>query len=161
VGACEKHSPMVTNSLKGGQGRYSRMESRLWTARAQKGVRWDEWDDIMQWLSDWTRLYANSVYLLYMRWHGSPVSAYAGERPVCCIFEQVIFSGVSRDKEASLLSARPLWGTIATSLRLALWWPTIIIIPLVLPVVFIALTILRSKPLVKEVRIRGKWTHIS
>lgn len=94
---------MVGNSSKGGQGLYSHACAPC----AQKGagiLRWDEWGNVMQRLSDWTRLYANSVYLLYMRWYGSPVSACAGERPVCRRFEQVIFSGVSRDKEASLPS---------------------------------------------------------
>src|SRR5712691_1165373 len=91
--------------------------------------------------------YMQIAYIYYMRWHGSPVSACAGERSVCCRFEQVIFSGVSRDKEVSLPSARPLWRTNATSLRLTLWWSTtiIIIIRLILPVVFIALTKLRWK----------------
>ena len=37
VGACEKHSPMVTNSLKGGQGLYLRIGSRSCAPARAKG----------------------------------------------------------------------------------------------------------------------------
>jgi hypothetical protein len=60
---------------------------------------------------------------------------------------------VSRDSPSP---PRGHYGDITTSLRLTLWWATLVLIPLVLPVVFITLAELGWKSLVKEVRIRGK-----